>query len=458
MIDSAKLLELEKKYSAYGDPVHYTDHPPLVTRCKGSWLYDYKDTKYLDLAMWFASVNLGYAQPDVTKAVTKQMETLPQAPLITLHPTRIELAAKLAQAAEKRFGLKGRVALNVGGAQAVEDALKLVRMHTKSNGVFAFMGGFHGRTIATAALTSSYTYRSRFGHYGDRAHFVEFPYTFRAEKGISDFTEYYVSKFKRLFETEFNGVYDPKTGLSEYRAFIAEPILGTGGYIIPPRNFYKELKQVLDEYGIMFIADEIQMGFYRTGKLWSIEHFGVKPDIITMSKALTNGMNPLSCLWAREELIEPDVFTPGTAYSTFAANPLGTAAAVAVLDYFEQWENCETEIVEKGEYFLQKLQGLQDKYPKLIGNTDGLGMALHMEICEDDGWTPSKKRASFLFEEGLKGDIPYEGKKVGLVLKTGGLYRNILTLSPNLLMPKSEIDVAVTLLSKLLQRLQKVGI
>jgi 4-aminobutyrate aminotransferase/(S)-3-amino-2-methylpropionate transaminase len=454
----ARLLDLEKQYSAYGDPVHYTRHPLLLTRCQGSWVYDHRATGYLDLTMWFASVNLGYAQPAITQAVCRQLETLPQAPVSCLHPTRIELAARLGQAAEQRFGRKGRVSFNVGGAQAVEDALKLVRMHTRSNGVFAFTGGFHGRTIATAAITSSYAYRSRFGHYGDRAHLVEFPYTFRcAEKGITDFTDYYVSKFKRLFESEFHGVYDPRTGTSEYRAFIAEPILGTGGYLIPPRNFYKELKRVLDEYGILLVADEIQMGFYRTGKLWSIEHFGVQPDVITFSKALTNGMNPLSGLWAGDELMDPEVFTPGTAYSTFAANPLGTAAAVAVLDFFEQWEGCEAEIAGKGAYFLQRLRELQQRFPA-IGNVDGLGMALHMEVCEDDGWTPSKRRADFLLEEGLKGDLSCQGENVGLILKTAGFHRNVLTFSPNLLMTDDEIDLAGDLLEQLFERMRKHGL
>ncbi len=194
------------------------------------------------------------------------------------------------------------------------------------------------------------------------------------------------------------------------------------------------------------------MGFYRTGKLWSIEHFDVKPDIITMSKALTNGMNPLSCLWAREDIIGPHVFTVGTAYSTFSANPLGTAAGLAVMEVFQGWENLEAEIAQKGASFLNKLRMLRERFPRIVANVDGLSLALHLEICEDDGWAPSAARADALFREGLKGDLTHDGTRVGLVLKTGGIYRNIITLSSSLPITDYEIDVAIDLLAQLLGR------
>ncbi|WP_251278008.1 aminotransferase class III-fold pyridoxal phosphate-dependent enzyme, partial [Enterobacter hormaechei] len=126
-----------------------------------------------------------------------------------------------------------------------------------------------------------------------------------------EYSDHCVWQFERLFESEYNGVWDPKVGQAEYAAFYVEPIQGTGGYVIPPRNFFTGLKRVLDKYGILMVVDEIQMGFWRTGKLWSIEHFGVTPDVLVFGKALTNGLNPLSGLWAREELINPTVFPPG---------------------------------------------------------------------------------------------------------------------------------------------------
>ena len=203
---------------------------------------------------------------------------------------------------------------NVGGSQAVEDSLKLVRNASGGKSLmFAFEGGYHGRTLGASAITSSYRYRRRYGHFGDRAQFMAFPYHFRGPKGMTkeEYGEHCVHQFERLFETEYNGVWDPKAGQCEYAAFYVEPIQGTGGYVIPPLNFFTGLKKVLDKYGILLVVDEIQMGFFRTGKLWSIEHFGVKPDVLVFGKALTNGLNPLSGIWAREELINPTRVSAG---------------------------------------------------------------------------------------------------------------------------------------------------
>ncbi len=453
-----ELAQLEKTYCSYGDTVHYADRADIFQSCKDSYLFDEAGKKFLDLQMWYSAVNLGYRNEAISNAVKEQIDVLPQLASQYLHPGRIKLAARIAQANEQRFGQKGRVHYNVGGAQAVEDALKLVRMNTHNNRVFAFMGGYHGRTIAASAITSSYRYRSRFGHFGDRAQFVEFPYPFRAPKGVEDLTDYYVSKFKQLFETEYNGVWDSKHKLSEFRAFFVEPIQGTGGYIIPPRNYFKELKKVLDEYGILLVVDEIQMGFYRTGKLWSIEHFDVSPDIIVFGKALTNGMNPISGVWAREELISPDSFHPGSAHSTFASNPLGTAAGLATLDYFDNWTNREADIAAKGAYFLDKLRDLKDRFPKIVGDVDGLGMALRMEICQDDGYTASEARADFMFNQGLDADLKHKGETLGLVLDIGGYHKNVIAMAPNLLISKDEIDMAHNLLTQLLERVQKSGL
>jgi 4-aminobutyrate aminotransferase / (S)-3-amino-2-methylpropionate transaminase / 5-aminovalerate transaminase len=202
------------------------------------------------------------------------------------------------------------------------------------------------------------------------------------------------------------------------------------------------------------VIDEIQMGFYRTGKLWAIEHFDVTPDIIIFGKAMTNGTNPLSGIWAKEKLISPQVFPPGSTHSTFASNPLGTAAGLATLDYFDNWTNREQDIADKGTYFLDKLKELKEKFPHIVGDVDGLGLALRMEICEDDGWKPSRERADYMFNEGLKGDLTYDGQKLGLVLDIGGYFKNVITMAPNLLITKDEIDMAAKLLDQLLQRIE----
>ena len=307
-LSDAELLRLEDNYCSHGDTVHYTDPPKLFTGCDGSYMFDAQGRAYLDLQMWYSAVNFGYRNERLNNAAKRQLDTLPQVASQYLHKEKIELAVRIARDAEKKFGEKGRVHFNVGGAQAVEDSLKLVRNFKKGKSLmFAFEGGYHGRTLGASAITSSYRYRRRFGHFGERAHFLPFPYVFRGPKGMTkeEYGEHCVAQFARLFESEYNGVWDPKVGEAEYAAFYVEPLQGTGGYIVPPPNFFKGLKKILDERGILLVVDEIQMGFYRTGKLWSIEHFGVTPDVIVFGKAITNGLNPLSGIWAREELINP---------------------------------------------------------------------------------------------------------------------------------------------------------
>src|SRR6266496_3821389 len=382
-ISEAQLRALEKAYCSYGDTVHYMEQPKFFTACEGSYLYDAKGTPYLDLQMWYSAVSFGYRNPRLNAAAHRQLDTLPQVASQYLHREKVELAARIARDAERKFGLKGRVHFNVGGSQAIEDSLKLVRNYAGGKSLmFAFEGGYHGRTLGASAITSSYRYRRRYGHFGDRAQFIEYPYHFRGSKGISkeEYGYYCVQKFARLFESEYNGVWDPKTNRCEYAAFYVESIQGTGGYVIPPKHFFIELKKVLDQHGILLVVDEIQMGFYRTGKLFSIEHFGVKPDIVVFGKAITNGLNPLAGVWAREELINPQVFPPGSTHSTFNSNPMGTGVALEAMKMMHETDY-EAMVMEKGAYLLEGLEELKRRY-KIVGDVDGLGMALRMEICE----------------------------------------------------------------------------
>ncbi len=453
VLDEAALRELEAQYCSYGDTVHYLPDPKFFTGCEGSYMYDAQGTEYLDLQMWYSAVNFGYRHPRLNAVAHKQLDTLPQVASQYLHREKVELAAFIAQDAEKKFGAKGRVHFNVGGAQAVEDSLKLVRNATGGKQLmFAFEGGYHGRTLGASAITSSYRYRRRYGHFGDRAQFIEFPYHFRGPKGMSkeEYGHYCVQKFARLFETEYNGVLDVKTGQAEYAAFYVEPIQGTGGYVIPPMNFFPELKKVLDKYGIMLVVDEIQMGMWRTGKLWSIEHFGVQPDVLVFGKALTNGLNPLSGVWAKEALINPEVFPPGSTHSTFNSNPMGTSVALETLRMTHEVDY-GAQVMEKGAYFLEGLKELQKRWPQ-IGDVDGLGLALRAEICEEDGFTPNKALLNKMEEIAMSGDLDVDGKKMGLILDVGGYHKNVITLAPSLEISKDEIDLAMKLLDAVLRR------
>ncbi len=452
----ADLLALEREYCSFGDTVHYLEPPKIFSRCEGSYLYDAAGTAFLDLQMWYSAVNFGYGNARLNGALQRQIEALPQLASQYLHREKIELAARLAQRMQKTTGLKGRVHFNVGGSQAIEDSLKVVR--NASNGkslMFAFEGGYHGRTLGASAITSSYRYRRRYGHFGDRAQFIPFPYCFRCPYGKKreDCGLYCVDQFARLFDTEYYGVWDPKNGSAEYAAFYIEAIQGTGGYVIPPPGYFEKLKDVLEARKILLVDDEIQMGFYRAGKFWALENFNVTPDIVVFGKALTNGLNPIAGLWAREELINPEIFPPGSTHSTFASTPLGTAVALETVKMLEE-EDYETMTFAKGAYLLAGLQDLKRRYA-VIGDVDGLGMALRVEICTDDGFTPDKALVDRMCEEAMKGDLEVAGKKYGLVLDVGGYYKNVLTLAPALTISREEMDLALALLDQLLHRVTR---
>jgi len=445
-----ELLKLESQYCSWGDTVHYVERPNIFARAKGSYLYDRDGVEYLDLQMIYSAVNFGYGNERLNNALKKQIDRLPQLACQYVHEEKILLASRIAERIETTFEEKGRVHFNVGGAQALEDSMKLVRNNTGRSLVFAFMGGYHGRTLAASAITSSFRYRERYGHFGDRALFVPFPYCFRCFYGKKRDScgMYCLKQFEKLFETEYYGVVDKKTNLCEFSAFYIEPLQGTGGYVVPPLEYFAGLKKVLDQYKIKLVDDEIQMGFFRTGKFWSIEHFGVTPDIIVFAKALTNGLNPLSGVWAKEYLISPKVFPPGSTHSTFSSNPLGTATGLETMKLIEE-SDFATDIPKKGKYFVSRLRSLQKKYPE-VGHVDGLGLAIRIEMCEKDGYTPNKKLTDAIVDIGLSGKLSAGGKHRGLVLDVGGYYKNVFTLAPSFYITDKEIDLGVDLFEEAL--------
>ncbi len=448
-----ELLELEAKYCSYGDTVHYSDKPVIFERCEGSWLFDTHGNPYLDMQMWYSAVNFGYRNKDIEEAHNRQMATLPQVASQYLHKEKILLASAIAQETEKRFGEKGRIHFNVGGAQAIEDSIKLVRNYKKGKSLmFSFMGGYHGRTLAATEITSSFRYRKRYGHFGNRATFVPFPYCFRCfyEKDRASCGYECVKQFEKLFETEYYGVIDAKDKDVEYAAFFVEPIQATGGYIIPPPEYFGRLAAILKKHNILLVDDEIQMGFYRTGKLWAMEHFGVSPDVVAFAKSLTNGLNPLSGLWAREELINPKIFPPGCTHSTFSSNPLGTAAGLATMELLKKYD-FESTVNEKGAYLLDALRNLKKHYP-VMGDVDGLGLAVRVELTKSDGYTPNRDLTDAIFQEGLKGNLEVDGEHYGLVLDVGGYYKNAFTLAPALTISFDEMDLFIRLFELLLKR------
>jgi 4-aminobutyrate aminotransferase/(S)-3-amino-2-methylpropionate transaminase len=448
-VSEEALREKEAKYCSYGDTVHYSPVPKFFQGCEGSFLYDREDKPYLDLQMWYSAVNFGYRNQTIIDALKAQLDRLPQLACQYLHEEKVLVSEKLALECLRAFGLEGRIQFNVGGAQAIEDSMKLVRNATGKSQFMAFTGGYHGRTLGASEITSSYRYRRRFGHFSNRAHFVPFPYCYRCPYGKTlDSCDYYcVNQVERLFETEYNSFWDAKANEAEFVAFYVEPVQATGGYIIPPSEYFSRLQKILKERKILLVDDEIQMGFFRTGKFWALEHFGVQPDIVVFGKAMTNGLNPISGVWAKEALISPAKFPPGSTHSTFSSNPLGTAATLATLLWIEQ-QDYEKKVMESGAYFLQQLELLKKRHD-VIGDVSGLGLALRIEVTKSDRFTPDRALADKIFEAGLAGGIPSSRGPMGLVLDIGGHYKNVFTLAPALDITTDEIDLGIELLDSL---------
>lgn len=443
------LREKEAKYCSHGDTVHYSPVPKFFHSCEGSFLFDREDKPYLDLQMWYSAVNFGYGNQAIIDALKAQLDRLPQLACQYLHEEKILVSERLAEECMRAFGVEGRVQFNVGGAQAIEDSMKLVRNETGKSLFMAFTGGYHGRTLGASEITSSYRYRRRFGHFSNRAHFVPYPYCYRCPYGKKlESCEYYcVNQVERLFETEYNSFWDSRAHESEFVAFYVEPVQATGGYIIPPPEYFPRLQKILKERKILLVDDEIQMGFFRTGKFWALEHFGVTPHIVVFGKAMTNGLNPISGLWAQEHLISPDKFPPGSTHSTFSSNPLGTAATLATLQWIAQ-HNYEKTVAASGAYFLEQLRALKSRHAT-IGDVSGLGLALRIEVTKPDRFTPDKALADRIFEAGLAGGLPSSRGPMGLVLDIGGHYKNVFTLAPALDITRSEIDLGIELLDYL---------
>ena len=444
-----QLCALEKHSCSWGDTVHYTDGPKVFDRAEGAFLIDREGRRFLDVQTASSAVNLGYCEPSITERVATQLRKLPMLATEYLSAERILLASRLADSFRKWSSSDGRIHFNVGGAQAVDDVMKLLGRTRNSHRCFAFEGAYHGRTLAALNITSSFRYRRYQPPLNGRAQFIPFPYCFRCPLKLQRWECQIecLGLFERLFESECQGLWEPTDELSEFVAFVIEPIQGTGGYAPPPLEYFPRLADFLRKHGILLIDDEIQMGFYRTGRMWALEHFGVSPDIVLFGKSLTNGLNPLSGFWAKEELSRPEIWGPGSAHSTYANNPIGMVAALATLDMIERMD-LRRHVEDTGVYFLDRLRELQDKHPR-IGDVDGLGLALRIELCESDGRTPATALTRRLKDHAVSGELtPFQGVH-GLVMGVGGYYKNVFTLAPPLTIGREEVDLFVALFDRL---------
>jgi len=256
--------------------------------------------------------------------------------------------------------------------------------------------------------------------------------------------------FERLFDTEYFSIVD-KQGDPEPGMILFEAVQGTGGYAKPPEGYFKQIAEVCKKHGILMIDDEIQMGFFRTGKMWAIEHFGITPDIIIFGKAFTNGLNPLSGIIARKELMAHDIWGPGMTHCTFSSNTLGTACGLAVMELIKR-ENFEDKANHIGEYLTKQLKEIENRYP-IVGYVANLGAAIRVEITYPDGRTPNRELCGKIFDVGLNPNIQAsDGKRYGLILDQGGWYKSTFTIAPNLYSTDEELDLGIELFEKVVKK------
>lgn len=406
----------------------------------GCFLYDAEDKKYLDMQMFNSAANFGYQHPAYTERVTTEIQKLPCLAGEFMHENRVLLSEKICDYMHQNYGLHGRVHFTVGGAQAVDDALKLSFNYTKKHGVLCFEGGYHGRTMATSSVSSSYRYTRQFGNVIN-TYRIPFPnchvcaYDMKCQKN----NLYCVQRINRLFESEFFGMYDTNTHTTEYSSFLFEPVLGRGGYVFPHPHYYQELFEILKANNIITIADEVQMGFYRTGTMWSFEHFNICPDIIVFGKAISNGLWPLAGVWAREDIISPEIWPSGSTHCTFAGHPLGTSLGMQTFDIVED-TSLLSQMKESSAAFAKVIENLKKEFP-YISRAQVYGHAAGLDFVNPETHAPATEKVHELVEHALNTTIVIDKQKYGLIITAGGLHNSSLMLSPCVFISNEELEL-----------------
>ena len=392
-----------------------------VAKAENAELWDVDGRRYIDFAAGIAVVNTGHRHPRIMQAVAQQALAFTHTCFhVVPYESYVRLAERLNALTPGDFPKK-TLFLSTG-AEAVENAVKIARYHTKRSAVIAFSGGFHGRTLLTMALTGKVMpYKRGFGPFPAEVYHAEFPQPYR---GIT--TEHALADLDRLF----HGDVDPKS----IAAIIVEPVQGEGGFNVAPVEFLRALRRLCDEHGIVMIADEVQGGIARTGKMFSIEHAGVVPDLITMAKGLGGGF-PLSGVTGRASIM--DSAHAGGLGGTYGGNPIGIAAAHAVLDVIEAEGLCGR-AAAVGDKMRTRLQALAKELP-CIGDVRGLGAMVAFELVKD----PKTKEP----DAELTAAVLTHAEQRGLILLSCGTSANVVRLLAPLTIPDAVLDEGLTILA-----------
>ncbi|RWR10095.1 4-aminobutyrate--2-oxoglutarate transaminase [Siminovitchia fortis] len=402
----------------------------------GSIVKDVDGNEYIDFAGGIGIQNTGHNHPKVVKAIQEQLSKLIHPCFhVTPYEVYIKLAERLNELTPGDFSKKTMLANS--GAEANENAIKMARKYTGKPGIIVFDRAFHGRTLLTMSLTGKVMpYKKGFGPFPGDIYRLPYPYYYRSDDGLSrdEVDELMLNSLHNFFQFEAD-----KDNIA---ALLIEPVQGEGGFVAPTATFMKGLKKFCTDNGIVFIADEIQTGFCRTGKMFAMEHFGVEPDLVTMSKSIAGGM-PLSAVTGRAGIV--DAPEAGQLGGTLGGSPVACAAGLAVLDVIE-----EEHILDRSVRLGEKIQGAfkrwQTQY-EAVGDVRGLGPMCAIELVKDKKTKEPAKE--------LTANIVKRSWQQGLIVLSSGLYSNVLRFLPPLTMDEKTIDKGLTILEKVIKEESK---
>ncbi|WP_442857355.1 4-aminobutyrate--2-oxoglutarate transaminase [Bacillus sp. FJAT-42315] len=403
--------------------------PSFAAKAEGALITDVDGNTFIDFVGAIGTMNVGHCHPKVKEAIHKQVdEYIHPGFNVMMYEPYIELCEKLIDLAPGDHE-KQAILFN-SGAEAVENAVKVARKYTKRTGVISFSRAYHGRTLLTMTMTSKVKpYKYEFGPFAPEVYKAPFPYTYRRPEGTTE--EQYVDSVISQFEDFFVNDVAPES----VAAVIMEPVQGEGGFIPAPQKFIEAVYAICKKHGILFIADEIQTGFGRTGKQFAIEHFGIVPDLMTVSKSMAAGV-PISGLIGRKEVME--AAAPGELGGTYSGSPLGCAAALAVIDIMEEEKINERGAV-LGQLVMDRLSQLAEKY-EAIGEIRGLGSMVAVELVKDRTTKEPNKE--------LTNAIIAEANNRGLLIISAGAYGNVLRFLMPLVITDEQVAEGLEILEE----------
>jgi 4-aminobutyrate aminotransferase len=412
----------------------YTRSYPLVAKAgRGCIVEDVDGNEFLDFSSGIAVCSTGHCHPEVVAAIQKQAgELIHMSGTDFYYENMITLAERLAKMAP----MSGPVRVYYGnsGTEAIEAAMKMARYHTRRQGIIAFYGAFHGRTMGALSMTASKVQqRRRFFPVVPGVAHVPYPYVYRRPEGMSE-SQFITDCVSFIEDRVFKTIMPPE----ECAAIFIEPIQGEGGYVPAPKEYMQELRRICDKHGILLVADEVQCGAGRTGKMWAIEHTGVEPDIITIAKGIASGM-PLGVTLARAEIMD---WVPGSHASTFGGNPICIEAALATLNVLERDAMHNAEMV--GTHIMKRTSRWVETHP-MVGDVRGHGLMIGIEIVKD-----KKTRATAHDERDRIVDLAFER---GLLFLGAG--ENSIRIAPPLIVTQEQADIAMDVLEECIGIIEK---